>query len=68
MSVHFQYKNESTEEIWEVWYDNATTLRTKYDWSIQQGMGGAGVWTPGAAHFDAAVSAELWDAIRVPGV
>ena len=62
-TVYFQYENETTKDIHEVWYDNATTLRTKYDWAVSMGMRAVGMWTPGAAGFDAGVQRDLWASI-----
>jgi len=64
-TVHFQYMNDSTKELKEIWYDNATTLKTKYEWAVKDGIGmqGVGMWTAGATRFDEQSLVDLWGAI-----
>ena len=56
-------KNTTTDQWHEVWFDNSTTLATKYKWAIDQGMNGVGMWTPGATGFDTDSTRSLWSSL-----
>jgi GH18 family chitinase len=44
----------------QIWYDNASSLAVKYDYTIQKGFGGIGIWALG---YDYGRN-ELWDLIE----
>lgn len=50
----------SGPEYWQGYYDDARSLRAKYDFVIQNGIGGIGIWALG---YDAGRT-ELWDVLR----
>ena len=33
-----QHNDSARRRLTKVWYDNATTLKTKYDWAVGDGM------------------------------
>ena len=63
MSISICTFDNGTDRMEQVWYDNATTLRTKYQWAVRMGMRAVGMWTPGAAGFDESSSKRLWGSI-----
>ena len=63
-SPFFNYKNESTGEYHQVWYDDKDSLKLKYGWALQEaGMRGVGMWTPGATLFDDKATADMWSTV-----
>jgi hypothetical protein len=68
-SPFYNYKNESTAEGHQVWYDDKDSLKLKYSWSLQEaGLRGVGMWTPGATLFDDKATSDMWSTVpaRVP--
>lgn len=46
----------------EIFFDNSTTLGLKYDFSIEEGLGGVALWSLGADHSHQALWTELEEA------
>lgn len=47
-------------EYWQGYYDDARSLRAKYDFAVQNGIGGVGIWALG---YDSGRT-ELWNVLR----
>lgn len=57
VAAFVEEKNEAGDVISEIWFDNASTLDVKYDYVLNNGLGGIAVWPLGADDG----YGELWD-------
>ncbi|XP_064634257.1 di-N-acetylchitobiase-like [Lineus longissimus] len=44
LSPYFNYKDAKTGKMHQVWYDDPVSLKLKYDYAVQLGMRGVGMW------------------------
>ncbi len=57
VAAYVEEKNEAGEVTSEIWFDDAYTLDVKYDYVLNNGLGGVAVWPLGADDG----YGELWD-------
>ncbi|MVT08225.1 glycosyl hydrolase family 18 protein [Chitinophaga tropicalis] len=57
VAAFVEEKNETGDVIAEIWFDDASTLDVKYDYILNNGLGGVAIWPLGADDG----YAELWD-------
>ncbi|MFM9984383.1 MAG: glycosyl hydrolase family 18 protein [Flavobacteriales bacterium] len=55
----FLYWENDIGEIKEIWYDDARTLSAKYEYSLDNGLGGVAIWSLGYDRHQP----ELWNAL-----
>jgi len=53
-------KRDSLGGLYYIYFDNSTSLGHKYDYAIDEGLGGVGIWALGADH----AHTELWATIE----
>jgi len=69
-SPFYNYKNNTSADYHQVWFDDTDSLKSKYSWSLAAGMRGVGMWVPGATLFDDKATADMWSTVphRVPAM
>ncbi|XP_070557003.1 di-N-acetylchitobiase-like [Ptychodera flava] len=67
-SPYFNYKDSTTEQFHQIWYDDPQSLKLKFDYATKRGLLGVGLWQADALDYsdDPTAKAQtkaMWDAL-----